>query len=86
MRLRFVAETLTLGASALSILKSSVLERKLELLGLGVGEASHDHHGVGEEDAVHGETSLLDRVFVHFSFFIKVKLIIIYYKPSKSIK
>ena len=56
---------LTLCARALSILKCSVLEGERELLGLCVREAAHDHHGVGEEDAVHGETSLLDWVLVH---------------------
>ena len=72
---------LTLGISSRSIVKGSVLEGKLELLSLGIGEASHDHHGVGEDDAVHGETGLLDWVIVHFLSFIK--LIINYHKALK---
>jgi len=63
-----LAAILTLGASVLSILKGSVLEGKLELLGFGVGEATHDHHSVGEDDAVHGEAGLFDGVIVHIFF------------------
>lgn len=56
---------LTHRACVLSILEGLVLERECELLGFGVGEAAHDHHGVGEDDAVHGEAGLLDWVLVH---------------------
>ena len=57
---------LTLSDGDLASIELSVLERKVELLGLESGEALGDHLGVGVDDAVHGEASSLDGVLVHF--------------------
>ena len=42
------------------------------MLGLGLGESRHEDSGVGEEDAVHGETGSLNGVLVHIDFFLSI--------------
>ena len=59
---------LTLCGDRLAALKPSVLETEVESLGVRLGEAFHDHSGVGVEDTVHRETASLDGHFVHFYF------------------
>ena len=61
---------LTLHGRHSAVLVGLVLERDVELLGLGHGEASHNHLGVGVDDAVEGEAGSLDRVLVHFVSFL----------------
>ena len=73
------SKVLTLNRGNFATLNSLVLEREVELLGLGLGEARHEDSGVGEEDAVHGQTGSLDRVLVHFVSFLSIIIKLNYY-------
>jgi len=57
---------LTLGGDCLSILESSELEREVHSAVLVLREARSDHHSVGVNDSVKGESGSFDWVFVHF--------------------
>lgn len=65
-RLSVVLVILTLDLDSFAVFEGLVLERQVELLRVEFGEAAHDHLGVRENDAVHGEAGALDRVLVHF--------------------
>ena len=58
----------------LATFESSVFEREVELLGLGRGESSHDHFGVGVENAVHGQAYALNGSFVHLQLIVAIFL------------
>ena len=58
----------------LAIFESSVFEGEVELLGFGRGESSHDHFGVGVENAVHGQANALNRSFVHLRLIVAIFL------------
>ena len=59
---------LTFGLSGLSVHEGSVLEREVESLFVGTGEARGDHSGVGVDDSVQRQTGSLDGMLVHFYF------------------
>ena len=63
-----------LSAGLFATLVELQLVLKAESSGVGSGEGIGNHSGVGEEDAVEGQTGTLDGMLVHFMFFLIIIL------------